>query len=59
MQLLDARKQAPIDITEDLLVQDPGMVLSEIRPDANSDEEESIENDNKYIKLKRFLNLKY
>ena len=28
MQLLDAGKQAPIDITEDLLVQDPWMVLS-------------------------------
>ena len=46
MQLIEARKESTIDTTEDLLVQDPWMVLSEIRPNINEDdEEETIDND--------------
>ena len=42
LQLLDARKESTVDI-----FQDPWMVLSEIRPNDNDDDEETIENDAK------------
>ena len=47
LQLLDARKESTVDISEDSLFQDPWMVLSEIRPNDNDDDEETIENDAK------------
>jgi hypothetical protein len=48
LQLFEARKESSTDSTNvQIEVQDSWMVLSEIRPNLNDDEEESIENDDK------------
>jgi hypothetical protein len=47
IQLKEARNERTDFIDHPLLVQDPWMVLSEIRPQIDDDEEDNIENDSK------------